>query len=667
MIPFLRIRSAACAALVAFAVATPDVAAAAPSTLPALERLVRAADDGALPALLAARHTFQDGPYAGRMAYLKLLRQAYQDRGNAADAARVCDRIVDLAREQGDTLNIALGRLGTYDRKLGPERTAALAALNALDVQYANLHEPEFMAALQHAYGDVYLNLGQLDFALSHYLKALDLARQHPELLAPSVNGLRVSIARVYVHKNAPEKSLAMLAQIDETGGKLGPWLVVRKFVNEGIAYRIRGDMVRARAAQQKAQVVAHAHGLLEQEAKALSNIADTWLATGNYVEAERAARAALPVAERSGNPGVPLFARVNLGFALIGQGQVAAGRKHVDAVLAEQRALNLLPDLGRVLADKSEMLEKVGLIRPALQALQEERKVVATIEAAEREDMLKVLQDQFDAQRRAIQIEYLRRENALKDEEIRKRRRWQLFASASAGMALLLCGFVWRLYRRSESTSARLADMNEELAYHSTHDALTGLLNRRSFRDAQAARGGGAGGCFILLDIDHFKSINDRLGHAAGDDVLVEVARRLRACADGHGQALRWGGEEFLVHVDGGEPAAHAALVRALLDAVAGAPVALADGQALDVTITAGALSVPAGAPLDWQHALVLVDEALYRGKRDGRRCAWFGEWDGSGTVAREVRIATVGAARVAEQHAGGVKIGSAEGVCSA
>ncbi len=643
--PHRRVRRVVCAGALALACAAPGVAVAArPLPLSTLERLVRGADDGALPALLAAQHSVDAGAYADRILYLKLLVRAYLDRGDEAAAGQVHDRMVRLAREHGDVLNVALGRLGTYDRGLALERTSPLHALNALDVEYANLREPEFMAALQQAYGDAYVLVGQGDFALGHYLKALEIARQHPALLAPTANGVRLAIARVYAYKNAPDKVLATLAQIDAAGGTLAPSAVARRYINEGIAYKLLGDMVRAQAAQRKAFAVAHAHGLVLQEAKAFVNIADIWLTAGDFVEAERAARAALPLADRSGSVGVQWMARENLGLALVGQGDVAAGLKYIDGVLDAERDSSSLPTLRNSLAEKSRALERAGLVREAFQALQEERKVAATIEAGAHEDTLKILQEQFDAQRRAIQIDNLRRENALKDEEIRKRRVWQLFASGGAAVALLLCGFVWLLYRRSVRTSARLSELNGELAYHSTHDTLTGLLNRRSFRETMAARPGDGSCCFVLLDIDHFKSINDRLGHAIGDEVLVEVARRLRVCADGRGRALRWGGEEFLVHVDGGEPAAHAALVRALLDAVAGAPVALADGSSLEVTITAGALSVPAGAQLDWEQALVLADEALYRGKRDGRRCAWFGEWDGRGAVMRTVRIAPAG-----------------------
>jgi diguanylate cyclase (GGDEF)-like protein len=608
-------------------------AAAEPGELARLDGLVRRADPGALPALLAAQNALMAEDYPARIAYLHLLRHAYADQGDTAAAGAAAERIVRMARTQGDALNAALGQLA---------RAATLAAVNDIDVRHANLREPAFAAALQQAYGDAYLQLGQFDFAHSHYLKALEIARQHPELLDPTVNGLRLSEAKVYVYTRAPEKVLATLAAIGPDGGTLSAPSAVRRYVIEGIAHVMQGHPDRGRAAYDKGLQIAHARGLTLYEANALGNIADSWLAEGRYGEAERAARAALPLAAKAGDAATRHIAEANLGFALAGQGRVAEGLVWIDRVIAEQRADKSLPDLANVLLEKSRMLEKAGQVRQALQALQEHRDVAAQLVEAEHENAARMLQEQFEAQRRAIQIESLRRENAVKDAQIRKRRVWQLIATAGAALALVLCGFVWRLYRRSVKTSARLRELNGELAFHSTHDALTGLLNRRSFRDAMAARRPGRGRCFILLDIDHFKTINDRLGHAAGDEVLVEVAHRLRAAVDTRGSVLRWGGEEFLVHADGGDAAGHADLVRALLAGVAGAPVATADGQRLAVTITAGALSLPAGADaaVDWQHALALADQALYRGKQGGRDCAHLDEADATGAVARSRRL---------------------------
>jgi diguanylate cyclase (GGDEF)-like protein len=622
------------AALLAFGLIAPGAQAAAePGQLARLDALVRAADAGALPALLTAQNAVMAQAYPERIAYLHLLRRAYSDHGDTAAAREAAERIVRMARAQGDVLNTALGQLA---------RAGTLAAVNDIDIRNADLREPAFTAALQQAYGDAYLEMGQFDFAHSHYLKALEIARQHPDLLEPTVNGLRLAIAKVYVYTRAPDKVLSTLAAIGPDGGALAPPSAVRRFVIEGIAHVMQGHADRGRVAYYKGLQIAHAHGLTLFEANALGNIADSWLTDGQYVEAERAARAALPLAVKADERATRHIAEANLGFALAGQGRLQEGLTWIDRVVAEQRADNALPDLANVLLEKSRMLEKAGQVRQALQALQEHRDVATKLAAAEHENTARVLQEQFEAQRRAIQIESLRRENAVKDAQIRKRRVWQLIATGGAGLAFVLCGFVWRLYRRSVRTSARLQELNGELAFHSTHDALTGLLNRRSFRDAMAARAPGPGRCFVLLDIDHFKTINDRLGHAAGDEVLVEVARRLRAAVDGRSTVLRWGGEEFLVHMDGGDATVHAHLVHALLTAVAETPVTTADGQRLVVTITAGALSLPAGGDdaIDWQHALALADQALYRGKQDGRRCGYLDVADAAGSVARSMRL---------------------------
>ncbi|MCS0633243.1 GGDEF domain-containing protein [Telluria mixta] len=644
----------ALAALLALGLGAPGAhAAAEPGQLARLDGLVRSADAGALPALLAAQNAQMAAAYPERIAYLHLLRRAYADRGDTAAAGEAAERIVRMAQAEHDALNKALGQLARADAAAGHGKTGMLAAVNDIDIRNADLRDPAFTAALQQAYGDAYVKLGQFDFAHSHYLKAQEIARQHPDLLDPTVNGLRLAIAKVYVYTRAADKVLSTLAAIGPDGGALPPSSAVRRFVIEGIAHVMQGHPDRGRVAYYKGLQIAHANGLTLLEANALGNIADSWLEDGNYVEAERAARAALPLALRAGDPATRRIAEANLGFALAGQGHVADGLVYVDRVVAEERADGSQPDLANMLIEKSRMLEKAGQVRQALQALQEHHQVAAKLAAAEHENTARVLHEQFEAQRRAIQIESLRRENAMKDAQIRKRRVWQLIATAGAGLALVLCGFVWRLYRRSVRTSARLRELNEELAFHSTHDALTGLLNRRSFRDAMVARTPGPGRCFILLDIDHFKTINDRLGHAAGDEVLVEVARRLRAAVDGRSTVLRWGGEEFLVHADGGGAAGHADLVRTLLAAVADTPVTTADGQRLAVTITAGALSLPAGGDdaIDWQHALALADAALYRGKQDGRRCAWLDVADATGAVTASRRLAPESVRRQDEQ----------------
>ncbi len=620
------------------ATVTAATAAAAAAPAPeapalALERLeeqVRAGAPGALAALLAERRHFLAGVSpAQRIAYLTLLRQAHVDKGDGAAAADVAIEIERAALAADDGLNAALGALGRIERLTASRPADALAALNALDARSARLGQPEFVAALQQAYGDAYLALGQFDFALSHYLKALEVCRQHPALLRPTPNLLRLSIAKLQVYTRAPEQVLETLGQIAADGGALPPAGRVRAAVIEGIAQSMRGNGARSLGAYRRGLELARTYDLPALEANALSNLADGYLQERSWVKAEQTASAALRVAERAHDVHTARMAMVNLGMALAGQGRVDEGMKQIDRAAREMEVEQSWPDLVNALSEKSRGLEQAGRWRDALAALRHQQRIAARLTAAERENAVMVLQEQFNAQRRAVQIEGLRRENALKDDEIRSRRTWQAVASAGAAAALLLCAVAWLLYRRSAQGARRLQVLNAELEFHSTHDALTGLLNRRSFRDTMLARAAaqegatrGADQCFVLLDIDHFKAINDRLGHAAGDAVLVEVARRLRETAGARASVLRWGGEEFLVYADGLPVGRHAGFVRELLEAVAAGPVAAGEDVVTAVTISAGALALPAvgAAPLDWQQALALADHALYRAKDAGR-----------------------------------------------
>lgn len=161
-----------------------------------------------------------------------------------------------------------------------------------------------------------------------------------------------------------------------------------------------------------------------------------------------------------------------------------------------------------------------------------------------------------------------------------------------------------------------RLEQELEELA---THDRLTGLLNRGRIgelldHEVERAERYGAPLAFILLDIDHFKHLNDTHGHPAGDAVLRELARRLEGQLRASDRLGRWGGEEFLVMLpETGEEGAREVAER-LRQAVAERPFDMA-GR---VTISLGVAERRAGE--DNTHLVERVDRALYRAKALGR-----------------------------------------------
>jgi diguanylate cyclase (GGDEF)-like protein len=165
----------------------------------------------------------------------------------------------------------------------------------------------------------------------------------------------------------------------------------------------------------------------------------------------------------------------------------------------------------------------------------------------------------------------------------------------------------------------------NDELERLATRDPLTGALNRRAFhaaldhawRDAQ--RSGKALSC-LMVDIDHFKRINDTHGHGVGDRVIQEVARKLQDCVRGTDLVCRWGGEEFCVVVGGidiAETLDFAERVRMRIERECGAAVREVSG--LRITASVGA-EVAQGQGESPAALIERADQALLRAKRAGR-----------------------------------------------
>ena len=156
--------------------------------------------------------------------------------------------------------------------------------------------------------------------------------------------------------------------------------------------------------------------------------------------------------------------------------------------------------------------------------------------------------------------------------------------------------------------------------------DQLTGLHNRRYMDSqletlmAQATAPGGESSALLILDIDHFKRINDTYGHDVGDEVLREFAQRLAANVRAVDLPVRQGGEEFVVLMPNTGLADAAHIAERVRENVAGAPFSAKGGtEQLNVTISIGA-AVTLG-PGDTAQALIKrADEALYEAKSSGR-----------------------------------------------
>jgi diguanylate cyclase (GGDEF)-like protein len=172
---------------------------------------------------------------------------------------------------------------------------------------------------------------------------------------------------------------------------------------------------------------------------------------------------------------------------------------------------------------------------------------------------------------------------------------------------------------------SAR-AELMNRLAYVADHCSLTGVLSRRAFIDFGSKVVTGADGtrpvAVLMLDIDHFKSVNDRYGHAAGDRVLTAFADVVAEAVRSRDVIGRLGGEEFAIVLSGVTEAHSMQVAERIVEAVEAGRLP-EDGQSIGVTVSIGVAHSTRRPASRFEDLLAVADEALYRAKKAGRNRA--------------------------------------------
>jgi diguanylate cyclase (GGDEF)-like protein len=159
----------------------------------------------------------------------------------------------------------------------------------------------------------------------------------------------------------------------------------------------------------------------------------------------------------------------------------------------------------------------------------------------------------------------------------------------------------------------------------HATTDALTGLMNRRAFEGRLAEAWANTGRhreplALVLLDLDHFKEVNDAFGHGGGDRVLLYFARALRRAIRVGDQAFRYGGEEFALLLPKCDAQGALRVVSRIHLDLRSRPVSVIEGRATVVRFSAGIASAEASNTFRVEELEARADAALYKAKNGGR-----------------------------------------------
>jgi diguanylate cyclase (GGDEF)-like protein len=582
-----------------------------------------------------------DAPYTVRRQYLSTLMDIQVDAAKMEAVEASVAELLKLAQANKDNIGVVIATSkSAHILALSGKTDAALAkliAIEAVALQTANSQ------ALWHFYstlGNTQLTLGHFEAALESTLKSLQYAKDRPKQAKTSNLRSLNLLCKVYMGMTNWDKAL----QVIEEGLVIANEVGSRKlqgtlYLNQGATL---GSLGRPRAsveAYEKALRIGQDAGLIGLQGTALNNIGDSYLISKNYPKAEVFSRQAMDKFKEAGEMGGVATSQSNIGFALMGQGKTREGAAEVRAAIQFIQESGATTDQEAILNELGRMYEQAGMYQDAVTTIREQQALTAQLFRADREKSVATLQAQFDAVQRQKQIELLARENSLKDAEISNQRLQNIVTFLGAMVTVMGGVFVFLLYRRVRHANQKLLEVNQQLEFHSVRDPLTGLFNRRSFLELMNNRATGVANGrreddnpdspdgLMILDVDHFKNINDTMGHAGGDAVLIEIAKRLRSTVRDTDMVMRWGGEEFLIYSPKSNAEHLKNLAIRVLKVIAETPIEVGE-KTMAITVTGGFLSLPfSGLPevdCNWEKAMQIADMALYLGKVNGRNRAY-------------------------------------------
>jgi len=404
--------------------------------------------------------------------------------------------------------------------------------------------------------------------------------------------------------------------------------LAMAKTAEANLNARSGNKQAQARA-QLEGLAYARQAGSAAMVARAQSNLADYYMQAREPERALVLLHEALPVFQRLQDQNRERAARHNLAVTLIRLKRFPQAR-HELALIEEQRRGQ--PDTTRRMGELRELDQAwadAGQPKEAVALFHEERRLADEANKRNREALLAELKVKYDSTAKQRDIELLIRDKSLKDRQLSNRTLLREIGVA-VGVLLSLATLLGVVMVRKARTAQKVLKAKEALLrMQSERDPLTELANRRHFLAVmESLPQDEFQGALLMVDIDHFKHVNDEHGHAAGDVVICEVARRLSHAVRTGDLVVRWGGEEFLIFAPVSSNEQLELLAERILNNIGSVPVATPDGS-LRVTASIGfgrfPMSARAGAELKlhWEQAVNWVDLVLYNAKALGRNRA--------------------------------------------
>ncbi len=483
-------------------------------------------------------------------------------------------------------------------------------------------------------YSDVAITLGRSDEAAEAAQTALDVARANGALQREifSLGNLALAQSDLGFHEHAIRNNRQALV----LAGDHNRYLYLQ--LNRGYILMNANQLEEARQLYEQIVARARTENDIPARLAAQINLAEIHARLGDQQKTLDLTASVIAEARATGDEESLAYAQTFRAFALLQTAGYDAANAEFSAAQKWFRQNAMEQNFSNNLRYWAEALARAGEHRHAFDAQSEHLQLAEKLRTETRERNLLLLKSSFDTEQKDRELASLAQTNRLQslelDNQNLQRQRW--IAIGGGATALLLAAVMVILHLRD--AQRRLQLHAEKLDYQSSHDVLTGAWNRRYIDQfmaaqplAQVANGalaeapaGDGTALLLIIDIDHFKQINDRHGHPAGDAVLKTISNRLLQHVRESDRVARWGGEEFLIYLQHVQRHAIADVIARILDCISEASVSF---EHLHINVTASVGFAPLDVCRDkrwsWTRVLALADQALYIAKREGRHRA--------------------------------------------
>ncbi|WP_051964870.1 EAL domain-containing protein [Deinococcus misasensis] len=490
-----------------------------------------------------------------------------------------------LYRDQ-ETLADALNGMAKLAHKKGESNAAIFHLQEAREIRRL-LGDVRGEAGLLSNIGSLYTDLGSFNTALDFLLQAETLAGQQGDVLSA---GIATNLARVYDNldevQSAQDQYQKALKIVQEAGHRMGEAILS---TNYGEFQLRRGNLPRAEELLGSALDITARKGMVAAEA--LRHLGVLYRQRENTDAALLAFHEAINLARSSGAIDSLIEVLISEAETHLGQGHLTLARDVLFEAEELARGSNRQRTLSRILQLTSQAMEQDGEVQAALHTAREAHQLEAQVLKAEAEQRTRQLATQHELERARTELD-------------QQRHRYETERQAKEKM--------------ERESFERMKELERKALY----DALTGLPNRLLLADRfrvalEHASKSGTRLALGVLDLNKFKGINDNLGHHVGDELLIEVARRLEPILRTEDTVARTGGDEFVFLIRSvADSSAVLAVARRIMQAFE--PMFHLYQHHLHVSPSVGFAVFPEDA-LTYQDLFEKADKAMYEAKTRG------------------------------------------------